>query len=60
MVFAVLVNFLIGISCFMFSYKAKVLDGGRAQKTSGSKKTPLPSHPSERKSALVIFVVSGF
>ena len=66
--FAVLVNLMIGISCLTVSYRAKVMYEGTAQKTSGSKKKPLkdetedghPSHPSERKGALVIFVVSGF
>jgi len=58
--FAVLVNLMIGISCLTVSYRAKVAYADTAQKTSGSKKKPLPSHPSERKGALVIFVVSGF
>ncbi|GAG13657.1 unnamed protein product, partial [marine sediment metagenome] len=62
--FAVLVNLMIGISCLTVSYKAKVMYADTGQKSPGSKKAPLkdetPSHPSERKGALVIFVVSGF
>jgi len=68
LVFAVLINIMIGLTCITVSYKAKVSYASEAQKTSGSKKTPQEDevgerqlgHPSETKCALVIFVVSGF
>ncbi|MGA1795367.1 MAG: fused MFS/spermidine synthase [bacterium] len=68
LVFAVLVNVMIGISCLMVGYKAKVQYAGAAQKTSDRMKTPPKnetenkpsSHTIEGKSALVIFAVSGF
>jgi len=62
--FAVLVNSMIGIACLSISYKVKVMVADTGQKSPGSKKTPVeeetPSHPSERRAALVIFFVSGF
>ena len=68
LVFAVLVNLMIGASCLLVSYKVKVTYGSRAQETSRSKETQQrgeiggeqPGHSSEAKSALVIFAVSGF
>jgi len=68
LVFAVLVNFMIGISCLMVSYQVKVKYRSGTQKASGSKKRPLideaiddqPVNSLETKSALVIFSVSGF
>ncbi len=66
--FAVLVNFIIGIACLMVSYKFKLPHKNAARKASGSKKRKLidettgdqPIHPWETKSALAIFLVSGF
>jgi spermidine synthase len=62
--FAVLVTALIGISCLTVGYKVKGMNPDTGQKRPGSKKTPpkdeAPSHPSERRAALVIFFVSGF
>jgi len=68
LVFAVSVNTMIGLSCLAVSYQAKVIDPDDALGTSTSKKIApsvqtndeSPVHPLERKSALVIFVVSGF
>jgi len=66
--FAVLVNFIIGIACLLVSYKAKAPHGKAARKASGSIKKNLideaagdqPAAPWETKSALAIFIVSGF
>ncbi|MGA1868801.1 MAG: fused MFS/spermidine synthase [bacterium] len=68
LVFAVLVNCIIGISCVLVSYKAKILYAGTMQETIGSKEMPRedktgnvqPGYHLEGKCALVIFVVSGF
>ncbi len=67
LVFAVLINLMIGLSCLMVSYKARVKYAGMSQEASGSRKTPQedetgiqPGHALESTSALVIFIVSGF
>ena len=68
LVFAVLVNCIIGISCVLVSYKAKILYVVTLPKTSGSTEmspddktaTAQQGHSTERKCVLVIFAVSGF
>ncbi|MBN2070926.1 MAG: fused MFS/spermidine synthase [Candidatus Krumholzibacteriota bacterium] len=72
LIFAVLINFLIGATCLSISYKAKISvgnggredqDPGEAEQVEGTKEERVDIQPGdslETGSALLIFAVSGF
>ncbi len=69
LIFAVLINGIIGLSCLLAAYKAKtqdvaadlvVVDSKKSPRKDTSERTELPEYPGAVSGALVIFAVSGF